>query len=940
MSRKGNNRLRTLVAAIAAASASGPLLAGDLLGRVTDAGLEAGLSGVLVEVAGTNRRTTTDQNGNFRVRDLAEGEYEVRLSYPGAKEQVGRVRVAATGTARFDAKLQPQRGIDEVLVVGQRASQASAISQQRYADEIASYLTRDAIGQFPDQNVTEAVRRLPGVSVQNDQGEGRFIVLRGMDPNLNSASLNGVRITAPESDIRAVALDVVPAELVDSIQFQKSLIPEMDGDVIGGSIDIKTPSALDRDGPFVSVTGTGSYNDLVDEWSPKFGLDASTMVSDRLGVAFGISYFERQLGSDNLEAEDWTEEDGVVYAESYEMRDYLIERTRIGGTLGLDFLLSDSTRLFARGVYSEFEDFEKRAATEFDFGDAVPVAGDGATAGFALSGDEELSVTRSFKDRTETQQIASLLLGGETFSGPWSFDYEVSTMYAQEDEDDTFDTTDFETTFEAGELALQQTNTGSDKPRIVIDPANLADFQDASRYEFDGLEAADGFAEDKENGLRFDVARKLAAGDADLEVKGGLRARWREKSYDLGSRIYDGYDGAGDFLLSDVATTVDYGLGPIGPTGSRGAIRGVLGDLSDFEFNLAETRFGNAAASYEVDEDILAGYLQGRYESGPLTLIGGVRVESTDNQVKGNRVELIEEGATYEGEVLARDTTFITPVSFDKSDTQYLPSLNLRFEAREDVVLRAAAYASLFRPNMQDLAPRFAIEQNDEDDREGEFGNPDLDPYSAWNFDASGEWYFADNAVLQGGVFHKRIEDFIFRRVLEDVDFNGVLVDEGVIPLNGETADVTGLELNYQHALSDLPAPFDGLILGANYTYVDSEADLGDRSTELPGTSENVLNLILGYEAGPVSLRLAWVYRDEYLDELSGDGESDRFVQDHESLDFSARYTVSDSIQLFFEMANILDEPYVAVARTPLGDRVLQYEEYSFTLNAGLKATF
>jgi TonB-dependent receptor len=303
-------------------------------------------------------------------------------------------------------------------------------------------------------------------------------------------------------------------------------------------------------------------------------------------------------------------------------------------------------------------------------------------------------------------------------------------------------------------------------------------------------------------------------------------------------------------------------------------------------------------------------------------------------------VELIEEGATYEGQVLGRDTTFITPVDFDKSDTQYLPSLNLRFEAREDVVLRAAAYASLFRPNMQDIAPRFAIEQNDDDDREGEFGNPDLDPYSAWNFDASGEWYFADNAVLQGGVFHKRIEDFIFRQVLEDVDFNGLFVDEGVIPLNGDTAEVTGLELNYQHALSDLPAPFDGLILGANYTYVDSEADIGDRSTELPGTSENVMNLILGYEAGPVSLRLAWVYRDEYLDELSGDGESDRFVQDHESLDFGARYTVSDSIQLFFEAANILDEPYVAVARTPLGDRLLQYEEYSFTLNAGLKATF
>lgn len=918
-----------------------PAEAGEFSGRVSDSSGQYSLGGVALEIVELNRSAVSDDAGHYRFANIPEGSYTLVASYPGMARK--EVSVVVNDQVQQDTILlmSPAAGYTEEMVVfGQRASQAGALARQRNSDSISSFLTRDAIGQFPDQNVSEAVRRLPGVSVQNDQGEGRFIVLRGIDPNLNSASINGVRVTAPESDIRAVALDVVPAELVETIEVQKSLIPEMDGDAIGGSIDIRTPSALDRNGPFLSITGTGSYNDLMEDWSPKLGIDASTVVDDRFGISLGVSYYDRQLGSENIEAEDWTDANGIVYAESFEMRDYDVNRERIGVTLGLDWLASDNTKLFFRGVFSSFEDEEYRSRLSVDFGDAEPIAGTANSAVFDLSADEELEVVRDIKDRTETQEINSYLLGGETFAGAWTFDYEVSYTLAEEDEPDSYDTTDFARGFEAGELQIEQRGTRGDSPRVFVPDSFLNAYNDATAYEFDGLEAVDGKAEDEETAFRVNVARDIAFTDGQGQFKFGFAHRAREKSYDLNLRIFDDFE-AGDFLLSDVATRSDYALGNLSPVPSAAGVRRFVGNLSDFELNTAESQFENAAAAYEVEEDILAAYGQLRIESGPWRIIGGVRMEQTDNEIRGNRVEFVEEGATYEGIPQTEDTTFVTPVAFSRDHTEWLPSVNVRYEASDQLVLRAAAFRSLFRPNIQDLAPRFVVEQDDGDAREGEFGNPDLDPYTAWNFDVSAEWYFAENAVLQAGLFYKDIDDFIVRAVFEDFDFNGIAIDEGVIPQNGDTAEVTGIELNFQQAMTQLPAPFDGLIVGINYTYVDSEGDFGGRTIELPGTAEQVLNLILGYEKGPFSMRLGWVYRDKYLDEVSADGETDRFVDDHASLDFSARYSVSERTQLFLEAINLTDEPFVAYLDTPqYGERAMQYEEYSFTLNVGFRTTF
>ena len=142
-------------------------------------------------------------------------------------------------TAPVFAQDAEQR-LETVEVIGQRDMMQQAVDMQRNSDTIESILTRDDIGQFPDQNVAESVRKLPGVNVLNDQGEGRFVSVRGLDPELNASSLNGVRLPSPESDSRAVALDVIASELISSVSIKKSLTPDMDADTIGASIEIET----------------------------------------------------------------------------------------------------------------------------------------------------------------------------------------------------------------------------------------------------------------------------------------------------------------------------------------------------------------------------------------------------------------------------------------------------------------------------------------------------------------------------------------------------------------------------------------------------------------------------------------------------------------------------------------------------------------------------
>lgn len=829
----------------------------------------------------------------------------------------------------------------EILVIGQSANLASALSRKRANDGISDVLTRDAIGQFPDQNVAESLRRLPGVNVLNDQGEGRFVSIRGLDPELNATSLNGVRLPAPESDVRSVALDVISSDIIESIEIKKSLTPDMDADTIGASIEIETTSAFDRKKDLLTAKIEGSYNDYADHLSPKGSIDFATRLSDDFGVSGGVSYYKRKFETDNVEADGWGDDDGLIFPEEVNYRDYNVERERISANLNFDARLSDTTELYLRGIYSQFDDQEYRRETSFKLEDAGEISGSGTSVGFSDTDPEEadngeIAIQRSIKDRFETQKIRSVVLGGETDTGTWKASYSASWAKSSEYENGSIDPANFEQTFADDGLGV-----GFDfsNPRIplyaVTGPTDA--FYDPQGYVLDDITVtALSDSVDEEYAAQLDIGREFAAASGTFTVQAGAKGRWRDKSYNLEAEYWENEA----LTLADVLGEQNYGFTDISPVPNYGGIRDIFfGNRDDFALNEVDTAFDSNVEDYSVTEDVMAGYLLGRWDSATLRVIGGVRYEHTKNHITGNTVVLAE------GE--DEDTVTVSPVAYERDYDHWFPSLTIRYAPLPDLVLRAAGYRSLVRPKLSKLAPRFVVEQSDDGEREGEFGNPDLLPYEAWNLGASAEYYFSGNGAITAAVFYKDIKNFIVDTVREDGIYQGISFDEAAIPINGESAEIYGVELSIAQKLDMLPAPLDGLLMQANYTYTDAtglvpnDGDPTDlRKITLPATAKHTANLALGYEKGPISLRLAGTYRDSYLDELGDVAAEDRLVDNHFQLDLSAKYRVSDNVQLFYEWVNINNAKYFAYNTVGGRRNLYQYEEYGWTMKFGARVNF
>jgi len=917
--------------------------AGGLSGQVVDASETRALKAAQVTITELGRTTTTNSKGNYIFADIPAGDYTVEVRYIGAETLTKTISIAEKGTVTANFSVAAVGGGD-ILVIGQAANQASSLSRQKAADGVSSVLTRDAIGQFPDQNVAESLRRLPGLNVLNDQGEGRFVSIRGLDPELNNSSLNGVRIPAPESDVRSVALDVLSSDIIESIEVKKTLTPDMDADTIGASIEINTTSAFDRKKDLYSFKAEGSYNDYSGDVSPKGSFDFSKRLTDDFGIAGGISYYKRKFETDNIEAEGWdTNGDGVDYAEEVQYRDYDVERERISAALSFDYRASDTTTLYARGNFSQFDDQEYRRRTTFKF-DEEASDGDANSALFNDS-DGEIEIERDIKDRFERQRIRSVVLGGETDTGEWKASYSASWAKSSEYENGSVDPAKFDRKFEGDGVSILFDYSDARIPTFSV-PNGLADVTDAAGYELDDVEfTALSDAQDEEYALKADLGREFAMDNGTFTVQGGAKMRWREKTFDKNVEFYE-HD---SLTLADVLGEQTYRLTDISPVASHsGASDFFRTNRADFDLQPIASQFDSAVEDYRVDEDIFAAYLLGRWESATLRVIGGVRYEHTKNNIVANTVTLAEEGATVDGVVLTDDMVFITPNSVTKKYDHWLPSLNIRFEPQPNLVLRAAGYRSLVRPKLSKLPPKFTVEQNDDDEREGEFGNPDLKPYEAWNFDATAEYYFSGNGAITAGFFYKDVKNFIVDTVNDDGGvYNGIAFTEAEIPINGDRAEIYGVELSYSQVYSFLPAPFDGLLTQLNYTYTDAtgtvpnDGDVTDpREIMLPSSSKHTFNAVLGYEKGPIDLRIAGTYRSKYLDELGGEAEEDRYIDNHFQIDISAKYKVSKNVRLFAEWINVNNAKFFAYQNFNSNKRLLQYEEYGPTVKFGAKVTF
>ncbi|SFG11514.1 TonB-dependent receptor [Duganella sp. CF458] len=796
-----------------------------------------------------------------------------------------------------------------VVITGQRAVLAKSIAAQDKADNIINVLSSDDIGNLPDKNAAEALARLPGVSVQRDQGEGRYITVRGLGPDLNTVTINGALVPSPEASRRAVALDVLPAGLIRSLEVSKTLTPEQDANSLGGTVEVKALSAFDLPGSLLTLNAAASHDQYTGKNSPSAGvLWASRFGDGKFGVAVGLSGEKRKFGSDNVETGGaW---DGERLS-GFELRDYLPVRERRAAALNLDYRPDAGNAWFLRSFLSRFSDDEVRDRL------TVGIVSGGALAeGVPASGRLE----RRIRQRKYTQDIQSAVIGTRQKLGTWQLDLQAGRSKADEDTPEALNDGRFRGNANFKDISF----TGSERPTLTAPGAAY----DPANYSLNAIALQQRYSQDTEHHLKFDLGHEFGLGELRSAMKFGAKASRREKSNDTNQWSYGSKAVAGPLSMSSFvqATQLDYPFGRIGAALDPGAIRTRVAGL---DRNAARLATESAINDFTLNEDIDSAYFQNALSQGDWRLLAGVRAEHTGFDAAGVR----SSGNT------------VTPLQRSRSYTNWLPSLQLRYDLDRDTSLRGAWTNSVVRTNFSQLAPGIALASA----TEATIGNPDLNPLKSHNVDLGAERVIGSDGAVSAYLFYKDIKDFTYTTNLAGSGQWAGYTSASTYA-NGDSAKVTGIELSWQQPLRMLPAPFNGLLLGINGALTDSRANVARfdskagamvaRRIAMPGQSDRVMNLMLGYETGPISTRVALNYKSPYLLELGADildSAQDRIVDTQKQVDFSLSWQLSRSVQLSFDVANLNNEKYYVYQGVKAHN--VQYEQYGRTYKLGLKAS-
>jgi TonB-dependent receptor len=915
---------------------------GVITGKVTESEQGFSLPGATVKLNAGNRYAISNQNGVFEFLNVPKGTFEIEITYIGYQPQKQTVTVESSKNVSINFVLVPGNDeLTEVVIIGDRLrGQAKAINQQKTNKNITNVISSDQVGRFPDANIGDALKRVPGITMQNDQGEARNIIVRGIAPALNSVTLNGDRIPSAEGDNRNVQMDLIPADMISTIEVNKTLTSDMDADAIGGSVNLITRAT--PNGPRVSATLAGGYSPIRDKGNYTAGFVLGNRFLDKkLGVVFSASYNNNNFGSDNVEGV-WVEgEKNQVYMEEYDVRKYDVQRVRNSFALATDYKFNENNSIYVNAMYNFRDDYENRYRTRFRGIDPVYDANDDI---IGFEGDVRRQTKGGIADnkdaRLERQVVQNYAMGGEhLLSSKLDMDWAVN--YAQASED------------RPGERYIEYQNRGLDINQDLSDTRfpllTSPDADVAEDFEFRTLSENDNYTEESELGLKLNFRLPFSViADQKGRIRFGGRARIKDKSRD---NTFFEYEPITEFGNLNAIPTSFYG-GEDWQAGSQYvpgtfASNSFLGglDLNNAAlFDKEDIPSEYLALNYKAKEDIYATYIRWDQDfNANLSMIVGVRVENTYINYSANYVEDEED--------------LVGEVNNTNSYTNVLPSLAFKYNGKNNWVYRAAFTTSLARPNYYDLAPFISVIPDD--DSEIVAGNPNLKATYAYNFDLMVEKYYKSVGLLSGGVFYKNLNDFIYTyrdnqytNVEFATDFPGQPnpipeINPGNWGLtqqrNGESVDVYGFEVSLQRQLDFIPGTFfKGLGVYLNYTFTESDAkgitnSDGEERTDvpLPGTAPHMFNGSLSWENKRFSARISLNYAADYLDELGGDAFDDRYYDEQLFLDANASYKITDKIRIFAEANNLTNQPlryYQGIA-----SRTMQMEYYQARYNFGLK---
>ena len=826
---------------------------GTISGRVTDSS-DAVLQGADVTIDPLGVKLASDVQGQFFANDLAPGGYTVTITYVGFSTFTKTVNVVGGQVTTVDAKLAVASQNQEVLVTAERASaEAEAVNRERTADNIVQVLPDQVIRSLPNANMADALGRLPSVTIERDEGEGKYVQIRGTEPRLTNVTIDGVNTPSPESGVRQIKLDAIPADIVESVEINKTLQANMDGDGIGGSVNLVTKTAGER--PTVSLAGMAGYMPILGgrtQYETAGTIGKRFGSQKRIGALFGGTYDWSGRGIDDVEPvpDIATNLPGQPrYFEAADFRDYRYYRTRWGLAGSGDYKLAEGSNIYARFLYSDFHNHGDR--WDYNLNDNTPNAGLlGSNGGVPSFGNQI---------RRPDYLVSSLLLGGKHVLTTTWYSWDVSASRSRQigavgAEQSSFSATSLPNGTSACQYDLAAT-TDLYRPQWL--PVCFAEANNPANFTLGDISINHGQSAQLNLQVTGAIAKRYHLGSRVSTIEFGGKFRNAHK-YDNTFNVDYTPVGAVPLNQFPVGFTNDSYYGgtyKFAPSVNYSSIKNFL-IANPSQFTSISTQ-GTDPANYGLTEQVAAGYLMDTLDlTSRVRTVAGVRFENTNLDTVNRKIDTV--------------TGVISSAGFNGSYLKILPSASMRYALTNNTNLRLAYGRGLSRPDPQDIAQAETFSHGAPGlaNNTVSLGNPNLKAETADNFDVLIEHYLNPFGMISAGYFYKYLTDPIVTNSFVLTNFSPAPgVPPGSFratqPLNAGNAWISGFEAAYLQHLTFLPGKLGGLGVSANYGYTTSQASgLSGRSDQprLLRNAPNTWNLSPTYDRGRFSIRVGLSY--------------------------------------------------------------------------------
>jgi TonB-dependent receptor len=900
-----------------------------ITGHVTDIGGGV-LQGAGVSVKPAGFSTVSDTQGQFFVTGLPVGSCTIIISYSGFSSFTKTLDLGAGQTVSVDAVLQVASSNQAISVHADLEGEAEQIQIQKTSADIVNVISADVITSLPNANIADATGRLPGVTLERDEGEGKYVQVRGTEPRLTNVTVDGINVPSPEVAVRQVKLDVIPADLVEAIVLEKTLSASQDGDAIGGTVDLRLKNAGDQ--PTLIVNGIAGYTPIL---GGRYVGQTGTTVGQRFGenkqfgALIGFTYDYNGRGIDDIEPGIDPNFDNPFY-DSLDLREYRYQRTRWGLGGGADDRISKDSDIYLHYLYSDFKDYGNKWVYTLNNDVCIPTPGSPCSNPNNMPGPPPFNLTPDVPQFTTSQRIPNYSIlsvsggGKHSFSNSW-LAWDVSASNGRENG-------------VAGNPGVTFTYNGSGNcqysPAATKDPyrpqwvqgtgttpcwAPGTSIFDPTQYSMSEFDTSTGPTDEVslQGSATFGKNYKWGSHEGTLQFGAKIR-----NSHDYQNAISPVWDPNGTYLMSDFLSGFKnpnyyYNTYDIGPVTSYSKLNNFFNENpGDFTEDVNSTHLQSDSANYNLTERVTAGYIMNTLRSGRWSLQTGLRLEATQLDILGYNVTNDVNG----------NWTGTTPVKTSQWYIDPLPSVQLRYQLTANSDIRAVYGRGLSRPNPYDLVPYSTVDQST-NPYTISVGNPKLKAEHANDFDILYEHFLQPYGVIQAGFFYKQLIDPIY--YTNSLDTVSPLCPTPTCPtstvVNGSNAHVGGVELAYLQRLTFLPDALKGIGMAANYTYTYSRAyGIPGRidSPALQRQAPNSFNIGPSYDRGRVSVHLgvtyngAMIYQYQYMpssdpQNLGVKGPAgDIYLYSHFQLDAQASFRVNGGLSLLVQGENLTNEAF------------------------------